>query len=52
MIQGVKESFLRLVKSDVLQALVDGNECEGILVPRFGDDHLLDNFMDSKYAFH
>ena len=52
MVEGVKVSFHRLVTSDVLQDLLRVNEVEGLLVPRFGDDDLLDNFMDSDYCFH
>ena len=52
MVKGVKESFLKLVTSTVLQDLLDINEIETVLIPRFGDDSLLDNFMDSTYCFH
>ena len=51
-VQGVKEAFYKLVTSDVLQNLLETNEVEGMLVPRYGDDTLLDNFFDSKYCFH
>ena len=52
MVEGVKRSFLKLVTSDVLQQLLEINEIEGMLVPKYGDDSLLDDFMDSMYCFH
>ena len=51
-VKGVKDAFYKLVTSDVLQNLLETNEVEGMLVPRYGDDTLLDNFFDSKYCFH
>ena len=51
-VEGVKDSFLKLVTSDVLQRLLDINEVEGMLVPRFGGDELLENFDNSMYCFH
>lgn len=49
---GTRESFYDLATSTVLQDLLDINEVTSVLVPRFGDDSLLDKCKDSPYMFH
>ena len=44
---GTRESFYDLATSTVLQDLLDINEVSSVLVPRFGDDSLLDKCKDS-----